>query len=60
MIESAWSDVHNVLRETASTFDQDAIRLEGDELIQMLHTAEFTRRRGSCAVRAIRSAPRCI
>lgn len=37
MIESAWSDVHNVLRETASTFDQDAIRLEGDELIQMLH-----------------------
>ncbi|MBX9434571.1 MULTISPECIES: hypothetical protein [Bacillus] len=37
MIESAWSDVHNVLRETASTFDQNAIRLEGDELIQMLH-----------------------
>lgn len=37
LIESAWSDVHNVLRETASTFDQDAIRLEGDELIQMLH-----------------------
>nr|MDH3154169.1 hypothetical protein [Bacillus licheniformis] len=35
LIESAWSDVHNVLRETASTFDQDAIRLEGDELIQI-------------------------
>ncbi|MGV2549613.1 hypothetical protein FO489_23210, partial [Bacillus licheniformis] len=33
MIESAWSDVHNVLRETASTFDQDASRLEGEELI---------------------------
>ncbi|MEC1241008.1 hypothetical protein P9B40_16670, partial [Bacillus paralicheniformis] len=29
--------VHNVLRETASTFDQIALGLESDELIQMLH-----------------------